>query len=152
MPTVQDVSVYLIDSAVVAGVGTIVTTAMVATGVVARRRKKRLESGVPVTAVVIECDCSEDSEYRYYWYTPTVQFSTADDRRIEATPAGSTRQQEYAIGDSIDIVYDPVDPARNYVSGTGVPGGYVGTFVMAGFILSATLGFLAMFLYDKVHN
>jgi hypothetical protein len=76
-------------------------------------------------------------------WIPVVRFQTADGRTIDGEASGGTNLRRHEPGQTVEVVYDPGDPARFRVGGT--PGGAVFStvFIAAGvlFAFGGLVGF-----------
>ncbi|MFC0627083.1 DUF3592 domain-containing protein [Kribbella deserti] len=98
-----------------------VGAAGVLAALVLARRERRLTRGYTATGqlVAIEVDQkttkSGISTYRY----PVIRFRTADGHEVQArSPYADSGGK--AVGDSIDVVYSPQDPAEFRVAGSSI--------------------------------
>ncbi|WP_328990473.1 DUF3592 domain-containing protein [Kribbella sp. NBC_01245] len=108
---------------------------VLAAGVLARR-ERRLTRGFAATGqlVAIEVDQkttkSGISTYRY----PVIRFHTADGREVQARSPYADAGGK-AVGESIDVVYSPQDPAEFRVAGSSLGLVGVAAFGTAGAVL-----------------
>lgn len=69
-------------------------------------------------------------------WVPVVRFQTSDGRMVDAEASGGTNIKSHSPGDSIEVLYDPANPANVRVPG-GPGGGLIqGVFMAIGGIFS----------------
>jgi len=77
-------------------------------------------------------------------WIPVVRFETTDGRTVDAEAGGGTNVKQWEPGQSLDVSYDPANPADVRVPGSG--GGLIqGVFIGIG-VLFALLGLLLVAL------
>ena len=62
-------------------------------------------------------------------WVPVVRFQTSDGQLVDAETSGGTNIKRYSPGDSIEVLYDPANPAT-----VRLPGGSGGTLIQAAFM------------------
>jgi len=77
-------------------------------------------------------------------WIPVVRFETPEGRTVDAEAGGGTNVKQWEPGQSLDVSYDPANPADVRVPGSG--GGLIqGVFIGIG-VLFALLGLLLVAL------
>ena len=77
---------------------------------------------------------------------PVLSFTTRDGRPVEAEAAFGTQPPRAKEGDQVTVLYDPADPTRPRLSGTGTEKTLYGLFVGLGglFVVLGVLGFAGL--------
>ena len=77
-------------------------------------------------------------------WIPVVRFETPDGRTVDAEAGGGTNVKQWEPGQSLDVSYDPANPADVRVPGSG--GGLIQAVFIGIGVLFALLGLLLMAL------
>jgi hypothetical protein len=118
------------------------------------RKRSRIKRSTKTMGVVIKNETSlgmrSGSGARSTLYKPTVRFQTADGRVVDHTPLIFTNTANYAVGQNVEVYYDPQRP-EEAIAGVGIRlwwnllifGAVGGIFAIVGafFILFAVIAF-----------
>jgi len=100
----------------------------------ARAAQARLRRAVPAQGVVTQVEWNASQQV-----FPTVCFTTADQREVHAQPHSSSNAARFAVGQRVQLQYDPHDPA--WIAVDGLP-----SMTSAGWVAGVVLGFVAVVL------
>lgn len=86
--------------------------------VVIVRRVAFAQRATAVKGTVIRCERNSGVDGGWL-YTPTVRYQGPDGRELEHTPSISTNMSNYAVGESVTVLIDPLQPGAVMIGRPG---------------------------------
>lgn len=109
------------------------------------RKYLRMKNWTKTTGMVVNVQSSQGMQQSQFdtgstrstLYKPTVRFQTTEERIIDYTPMMSSSWSNYAVGENVEIQYDPQQPQKASI-GTG-SSSYLPIFIVGFFGVMAVL-------------
>jgi hypothetical protein len=118
--------------------------------VMEHRRFLRIAVRVPGTVTALRTEysssssASSSSSTRSVVYRPVLRFTTVDGRIVETASPFAANPAPARVGASLQVFYDPADPAKARHAGTGGSGTFHGLIFTAAGTLFAVIGLIGV--------
>lgn len=101
-------------------VGCLVFYGILVRGLVAHRRMRR--AAVRVPGVVLDLRPTKSGSTRAYQYAPVLEFRTVEGKVVQTVSPASSNPPVAQPGETVEVAYDPAEPANAHVDTIGGSG------------------------------